>query len=110
MHICYAASYKDIDHVLKDSWNAMANLIHEALEYLGSFVKSVRHSLVFEKSKWCDNNSYFKSIIKVHWYLIKGPYKVDLGRDSSTTQQCPKVLDMRNRAAIRCEATSFNKQ
>ena len=83
VHRCFSCSSGDllatrISSMYNDAQNTMADLIHKAPKCLGHNAKSVGHPHIFKKkSKRC-NDSCFRNVIGVDWYLIKGPYEVTL--------------------------------
>ena len=79
------AGYQDIIHVNKDKGELPADLIHKMLEGLCSIPESVRHHVIFIKTKWCYNGSLW-DVLLVYRNLIKSLDKVYLGEDCGSTQ------------------------
>ena len=79
------AGNQDVVQVCVAEWKAAENLVHEALEGLGSIPQSKRHTGELKQAKRCGNGR-LGYVCRLHRDLVVCPHKVNLAEDRSTSQ------------------------
>ena len=86
--------------VNKDKFKASTNTVHKTLEGLGGIAEAKRHTTELKKAERC-SYSGLGNVIVVDRDLVISSDKVDFGKDGVASKVRGKVLNMRQRIAVR---------
>ena len=93
------AGNEDVIKIYKGKGKILENVIHEALEGLGSIAETIRHEEVFIKAKRSDD-SCFRNVRRSNWYLMIGLHQIQFGENSSGMEAGCEILEVRKRIAV----------
>ena len=93
------AGNEDVIKIYKGKGKILENVIHEALESLGSIAETIRHEEVFIKAKRSDD-SCFRNVRRSNWYLMIGLHQIQFGENSSAMEAGCEILEVRKRIAV----------
>ena len=94
------AGNQDVILINKDEVKAPTNAVHKPLEDLCGISESEWHATEFEEAKGC-NDGGLSNIIVVDLNLVIGTHKINFGEDGFASKMRCKVLDVRERIAVR---------